>query len=255
MRVVGVPDVRVVEAVDVRPELATIHVDAGDEVLRALLRVYLEQEEGRVPFLAELVAVLDAEPDDLALSQAESVEVAERAEHLGELGILPHLHDLDRLGLRRAGRLVRLPVLEVAVEVASEDLLRPGHRLRAVRLADHHVSLEGEGNEDRADDRAGDGLRLGGRIFRGGYLAHAGEQDFLDPLAVPRPLVQEIRSELVGRERSCAADSADILGNLSRGRGGSMDFHSGSSFWLTLYHAPCVALGKTCVYNPHDTNF
>ena len=153
---VGEPDEGGVEAEHERKELAPSHVDVGDEELLA----DLEQEERPVTFLTELVAVIDAELDDLTLRHDELVEIAQRAEHLGEPGIFAHLVHHDRLCLRRTGGLVCLPVLEVAVEVAGENLLGSGHRFRSVRLRNHDFLAHVERDEDGARKRARSGNRL-----------------------------------------------------------------------------------------------
>ena len=69
---VGMPDERAAEAIDARPEPGSkYHVDMDNEMLRS----YPEKEKGRVPVLHEFGAVVLAEPFDLALREAERMEV------------------------------------------------------------------------------------------------------------------------------------------------------------------------------------
>ena len=68
---VGAPDVTVVEAVDLRPELPAVDVDAGDEEF--LPRT--EEEEGLPPVGVEFVAVLRDKLLNLPRGEAEAFGV------------------------------------------------------------------------------------------------------------------------------------------------------------------------------------
>ena len=93
--------------------------------------------------------MVPAETFDLGLSQDERAGVdPEAAEHAREVGVRLHLVDRHGLVARGHGGLVELPVHEVSVDVAREDVACAGQRLGAVG-GGHHERLA---LEDLADD-------------------------------------------------------------------------------------------------------
>ena len=118
----GVPDDVVPEAVHVGPELATTHVDVGDEQNI----VHFKQEERAVAFLPKRATVRVAEFHDLSLRKAELARIAERTEQSPIVSVACHFMNVD-LGLSSVFSWnVSIPVLEVTVEEAGENLRRLG---------------------------------------------------------------------------------------------------------------------------------
>lgn len=112
----------VVEVVDVDPELATVHVDEGDE--QGALD--FKQKERAVAVLTQFVVVVSAELHNLSLCETEAVWVAERSKEITERAVSPHLVDVGHHLVGVFAWNVCVPVSEVRVEVASENILRFG---------------------------------------------------------------------------------------------------------------------------------
>ena len=126
----GVPDVIARETVDEDVKAMGAHVDAGNEELP----IHFEQEECCPVVATKPLPAIPSEDPDLRLRQAEPIKVlTETTEDLREVAILDHLVDSDLGLLRRCGNHIETPVLEVWVDVATENVPRVGKSFLAIR--------------------------------------------------------------------------------------------------------------------------
>lgn len=118
--ILGTPDEVVREAIDVGVERA---IGVDEHVSNEELFANLEQEERAVAVRAEPLAMVLDELNDLSLREAQRIQVgSETAVDLLEGSVLGHLVNLNVLGFRWVAFHVGVPVDEVAVEVAVEEV-------------------------------------------------------------------------------------------------------------------------------------
>ncbi len=126
-----VPDVvvRELDHADVeRPVVVDVHV-RNEEIF-----IPLEQEEGSVAVSTEPLAMFLHEPDDLRLSEAQTVEIGRKTVvDLAKGAVLGHLEDRNLLLLGRLTRDIKIPVTEVAIEIPIKGVLGFSDGFGAVR--------------------------------------------------------------------------------------------------------------------------
>src|SRR3990167_9576895 len=107
---------------DAALEPAGIHVDVSDKQLGFRHK----EEESCKAVLRQLISVGTAELHNLALCKAKRLWITERAEELGKSAVFAHLVDTDRIGDCVFHSDIRAQILEIRVQVTSEDLLGLG---------------------------------------------------------------------------------------------------------------------------------
>ena len=151
MPILGIPDVVVVEWVDVHLELTVVvevHISNEESTI-----LPFEEEESSVPVGTEKVAVVATESHDLTLLPRETLQVlAESAEDSPERCVQNHLVDGNQRLLRRCAQLLTPCGV---VDATRENVGGGSKRVCAVGLAELHRTI-GENSLEATDDVLGE---------------------------------------------------------------------------------------------------